>query len=177
MTTARSSYKLSPRAAALSHPEAIAPAPTPNPPPARANFPFSPNPVSAAVKNSSLRPARFRLACVPLFLVLASISTPRTPRPVQCNWTTTHRQEHLHPSATFTVTVASTTLLIISEIKLGERFGMSPIPCPSLGNPSRSPIPPVQKLAGLRPRSTPSWTQHGEGLELGGVFCSMSETQ
>jgi hypothetical protein len=140
-------------------------------------FWIRPKSVSAAVKNSSLRPARFRLARVPLFLVLASISTPQNPRPVQCNWTTTHRQEHLHPSTTFAVTMVSTTLLIISEIKLGERFGMSPIPCPSLGNPSRCPIPPVQELAGLRPRSTPSWTQHSEGLEPGGVFCSMSETQ
>jgi hypothetical protein len=41
--------------------------------------------VSAAVKNSSLRPARFRLARVPLLLVLASVGTPRTPRPVQLN--------------------------------------------------------------------------------------------
>jgi hypothetical protein len=129
------------------------------------------------VKNSSPRPARFRLARVPLLLVLASIGTPRTPQPVQLNWTTTHRREHLHPSATFMVTVASATLLIISGIKLGERFGMSPILCPSLGNPSRCPIRPVQELAGLRPRSTPSWTQHSEGLEPGGVFCSMSATQ
>jgi hypothetical protein len=94
--------------------------------------------VSAVVKNSPPRLARFRLARVPLLLVLASVGTPRTPRPVQLNWTTTHRWEHLHPSATFTVTVASATLLIISEIKLGERFGMSPILCPSLGNPSHS---------------------------------------
>jgi hypothetical protein len=48
-------YKLSPRAAALSHPEAIAPAPTLDHPPARANFQFSPNPVSAAVKNASYK--------------------------------------------------------------------------------------------------------------------------
>jgi hypothetical protein len=84
-TTAREHYKLSPRAAALSHPEAIAPAPTLNPPPARANFPFSPNPVSAAVKNSSPRPARFRLVRVLLLLVLAPVGTPRTPRTVQLN--------------------------------------------------------------------------------------------
>jgi hypothetical protein len=83
--TVEAPYKLSPRAAALSHPEAIAPAPTLDQPPARANFQFSPNPVSAAVKNSSPRPARFWLARVLLLLVLASVGTPRTPRTVQLN--------------------------------------------------------------------------------------------
>jgi hypothetical protein len=43
-TTAREHYKLSLWAAALGHPEAIAPAPTLNPPPARSNFWFPPNP-------------------------------------------------------------------------------------------------------------------------------------
>jgi hypothetical protein len=41
----------------LDHPEAIAPAPTLDHSPALANFKFSPNSVSAAVKNSSQRPA------------------------------------------------------------------------------------------------------------------------
>jgi hypothetical protein len=160
--TAFASYKLMARATALDHPEAIAPAPTLNHSPALANFKFSPNSVSAVVKNRSQRPARFRLARVPLLLVLASVGTPRTPRPVQLNWTTTHRRKHLHPSATFTVTVASATLLIISEIKLGKRFGMSPISCLPLGSAGHGPNRPVQVLIGASPHSTPSWTSNRE---------------
>jgi hypothetical protein len=73
------------RATALSHPEAIALAPTLDHPPARANFQFPQISVSAAVKNRSPRPARFRLARVPLLLVLAPVGTPRTPRHVLLN--------------------------------------------------------------------------------------------
>jgi hypothetical protein len=53
-----------------------------------------------------LKPGVTRLAQVPLLLVLASVGTPQNPQPVQLNWITTHRREHLHPSATFLVTVA-----------------------------------------------------------------------
>ena len=70
-TTAREHYKLSPWAAALSHPEAIAPAPTLDHPPARTDFPFSPNPISATAKPSSPSPAQFRSVPVPCFLVCA----------------------------------------------------------------------------------------------------------
>ena len=70
-TAVEASYKLSPWAAALSHPEAIAPAPTLDYPPARADFPFSPNPISATAKPSSPSPAQFRSVPVPCFLVCA----------------------------------------------------------------------------------------------------------
>jgi hypothetical protein len=84
-TTACGRYKLTIPPAPPCIQAAIAPAPTLNPPPARANFSFSPNPVSAAVKNSSPRPARFRLVRVLLLLVLAPVGTLRTPRTVQLN--------------------------------------------------------------------------------------------
>jgi hypothetical protein len=74
--TALAAYKLMARATALDHPEAIAPAPVLDHSSALANFKFSPNSVSAAMKNSLQRPARFRLAQVPLLLVLASVGTP-----------------------------------------------------------------------------------------------------
>jgi hypothetical protein len=77
----------------------------------------------------------------------------------------------------FTVTVARANHLAIDEIGLGEKFGMDPISCQSLRDPSRCPNQPVQELAGVRLRATPSGTSPREGLEHGGLFCKQSVSQ
>jgi hypothetical protein len=69
--TARSFYKLSPRAAALGHREALAPTPTRNRSPELWNFHLPPNQVSATTKNTSLWPAQIRSLLAICVLVLA----------------------------------------------------------------------------------------------------------
>ena len=75
-----------------------------------------------------------------------------------------------------TATVARAPYLINSAIKLGEMIMVTPISCPSLGEPSHSPNRPVQNLAGASLRPPPSWTSPCEDLEVGGFFCKVSVT-
>jgi hypothetical protein len=76
----------------------------------------------------------------------------------------------------FTVAVARTNRVTISEIMLGEMVGVDPISCPPLGSAGHGPVRPVCKLAGARPRSTPSGTSPCEELELQGLLCNLSAT-
>jgi hypothetical protein len=85
--------------------------------------------------------------------------------------------ECAHQSAMFTVAVARTNLVTISEIVLGEMVGVDPISCPPLGSAGHGPVRPVCKLAGASPCSPPSWTSPCEKLELQGLFCKQSATQ
>jgi hypothetical protein len=75
-----------------------------------------------------------------------------------------------------TATVARAPYLINSAIKLGEMIMVTPISCPSLGEPSHSPNRPVQNLAGASLRPPPSWTFPCEDLEVGGLFSKVSVT-
>jgi hypothetical protein len=76
----------------------------------------------------------------------------------------------------FTVAVARTTRVTISEIVLGERVGVDSISCPPLGSAGHGPVRPVCKLAGARLRATLSGTLPREGIEDRGLFCNLSET-
>jgi hypothetical protein len=80
-------------------------------------------------------------------------------------------------SAMFTVVVARTNLVTISEIVLGEMVGVDPISCPPLGSAGHGPVRLVCKLAGAWLRATPSGTSPCEGIEDRGLFCNLSETQ
>jgi hypothetical protein len=80
-------------------------------------------------------------------------------------------------SAMFTVVVARTNLVTISEIVLGEMVGVDPISCPPLDSAGHGPVRPVCKLVGASPCSTPSGTFPCEELELQGLFCKSSATR
>jgi hypothetical protein len=77
----------------------------------------------------------------------------------------------------FTVTMARTNRVTISEIMLGEMVGVDPISCPPLGSAGHGLVRSVCKLAGARPHSTPSGTSPCEEIETGGLFCNTSATQ
>jgi hypothetical protein len=59
-------------------------------------------------------------------------------------------RERAHRSALTTVVVARPNLVAISEIMLGEKVGVDPISCQSLGDPRRRPNRPAKVLAGAR---------------------------
>jgi hypothetical protein len=63
-----------------------------------------------------------------------------------------------------------------SAIKLGEMVRLTPISCPPLGEPSRSPNRLVQDLAGARPCVNGVEDVSGEEIELQGRFCKSSVT-
>ena len=89
----------------------------------------------------------------------------------------TNPRERAHQSAMFTVVVARTNCVTISEIMLGEMVGVDPISCPPLGSAGHCPVRPVCKLAGASPRSPSSRTWRGKGIETEGPPCKLSVIQ
>jgi hypothetical protein len=110
------------------------------------------------------------IACSSILRSSLSSSTP----PIELG--RPHRREHGCLAVRFTVTVDRTNHLIECEIKLGKRLRMGPIWCSPLGGAGHSPNRPVQELAGLRPRSTPSGTCRCEEIKTVGAFCKPSAT-
>ena len=87
-----------------------------------------------------------------------------------------NHREHIHLSATPSVTATRANRVTISEIKSGEVIGNGSIPCPLLGSTGLGLLRPVYVLTGARLRSAPSGTSSREGIELQGPLCKSSVT-
>jgi hypothetical protein len=86
-------------------------------------------------------------------------------------------RERAHRSALSTVAVARPNLVAISEIMLGEKVGVDPISCQSLGDPRRCPNRSVCELTGALLSSSPSGIRRGKEKEIQGPYCKLSATQ